>query len=68
MSFYPMVMDLIHENCRCKELERDRQNVLNMMNNKNFIIAQNKAKCGFSKRDLEELRLPIRNRVNKKEI
>lgn len=48
------------ENCRCKELERDRQNVLNMMNNKNFIIAQNKAKCGFSKRDLEELRLPIK--------
>lgn len=48
------------ENCRCKELERDRQNILKMMNSKDSIIAYNKAQCGFSKRDLEELNLPLK--------
>lgn len=46
--------------CICIERERTAKEVSEMMNNKTSIIAFNKQHCGFSKRDLEDIKVPIK--------
>lgn len=46
--------------CRCPERIRDLKEIDRISNNKDIIINRNKAQCGFSKRDIEDLNQSVK--------
>lgn len=48
------------EECRCREYERDLQEIERMKNDKSTIIEYNKQHCGFTKRDIEDVNATFR--------